>query len=82
MGQANAAVDGAVADAVALGLADDDGTGPAVTLAAAFLGAAEPQVLAQQLQQGAAGWYIAECYHFTSPDELDGLDGVARRFWG
>ena len=69
----DAAVDGAVTDFSALSLADHNGAGAAVAFAAAFLGAGACQVLAQHLQQRAAGWYIGERDHLATPYELNGF---------
>ena len=73
MGHAYAAVDGLEAQRTTLGLAQNHGAGAAVAFAAAFLGAGAAQVFAQQLQQGAGGWYIAQRHHLAAPDELNGL---------
>ncbi len=82
MGQADAAVDGAVAHlAVAISLAQHHGAGAAVALAAALLGAGAAQVLAQHLQQGAVGWYIAQRHGLASAQELQGSCGHDKRFF-
>ena len=51
----DAAVDGAVADLIALQLPQHHGAGAAVAFVAAFLGGAVAEVFAQQLQQRAGG---------------------------
>jgi hypothetical protein len=79
MGQPDAAVDRLVADRFALAarpgrdLAQHDGAGTAVALAAAFLGAGCAQVFAQHFQQRALGWYIVQRDDLAAPDESEGL---------
>ena len=57
MGQADAAVDGAVFQSltIAIGLGNHNRAGTAVAFAATFLGAAAVQVFTQNFQQGAVG---------------------------
>ncbi|MCY1179346.1 hypothetical protein D9M73_197410 [compost metagenome] len=76
MRQPYAAVDRAVTQCAAFGFTQNDGAGPAIAFAAAFLGAGKPQVLAQHLQKGACGWYIAQSYNFAPTDESNGFDSV------
>ncbi|MNV80023.1 hypothetical protein D3C71_1736010 [compost metagenome] len=53
--EGQAGVEGAVADAVALQLADDHGAGTAVARGAAFFGAGFADMLAQVLEHGDVG---------------------------
>ena len=75
MRQPDAAVDGAKTQRAVLDLAEHDGAGAAVAFAAAFLGAGAAEVFAQQLQNGAPGWYIAQIHHFAPADEAEGPGG-------
>ncbi len=71
VGQLDATVHGPVVElAVGSGLRQHDGAGTAVAAAATFLGAGQPQVVAQQVQQGAARWYIAQPLYPAVADEL------------
>lgn len=72
MGQADAAVHGAVVQLAVAFFAQHHGAGAAVAFATAFLGAGVAQVFAQHLQQGAVGWYIAQRHGLASAQELQG----------
>jgi hypothetical protein len=73
MGQANAAIDGAVFQLLAIGLADHHGAGAAVAFATAFLGAGAVQVFTQQLQQGAVGFDVGQGYDCSTPEKSQGF---------
>jgi len=73
MGQLDAAVHRPVVQATVALLAQHDRAGAAVAFPAAFLGAGGAQVLAQHLEQGAVGWYIAQRDELATADESDGL---------
>ena len=79
MREPDAAVDGAVGELAVHRFADHHGAGAAVALAAALLGGGELQVLAQHLQQGAVGWYIAQRHGLAASQKSEGLSGVWRR---
>ena len=72
MGQADAGVDGAVLDAALHRLAEHHGAGAAVAFATALLGPGAAEVLAQDFQQGAGGWYIDQRHDLAAADEPDG----------
>ena len=74
MRQPDAAVDGAKAQRAALNLAQHYRASAAVAFAATLFGAAQPQVFAQQVQQRAVGWYIAEIDDFAPSDKADVFD--------
>jgi hypothetical protein len=72
----DAAVDRAVADAFPLRpgqFSQHDGACAAVAFAAALFGAGESQVLTQQFQQRAVGWYIVQRDKLAPADESDRL---------
>ena len=71
--QPDAAVDGTHAQAaVGPALAHGHGAGAAVTAGAALLHRGAVQVVAQQLQQRAVGWYIAQRDNFAAPQDAHG----------
>ena len=74
MRQPDAAVDGAKAQRAAFNLAQHDSASAAVAFGATLFGAGQPQVFAQQRQQRAIGWYIAEIDDFAPSDKADGFD--------
>src|SRR5690606_21317789 len=80
MGQADAAVDGAVRQAAFSGFSQHHGAGAAVAFAAALLGAGAGEVLAQQLQERALGWYIGHADEFAAADESDRLGFHANQY--
>ncbi|MCY1365845.1 hypothetical protein D9M69_527160 [compost metagenome] len=77
VGQPDAAVDGPVAQLAVHRFAQHHGAGTAVAFAAALFGRGEVQVLAQHLQQGAVGCYIAHRHGLAAPDKSQGLCGVS-----
>jgi hypothetical protein len=76
--QPDAAVDGLVLQLPVDGLRQHHGAGTAVAFAAALLGGTEVQVLAQHLQQGAVGWYIAQRHGLAASQERQGAGGNFR----
>jgi hypothetical protein len=73
MGQADAAVDGAVLQVVAVRFAQHHGAGAAIAFAATFLRTGAGEILSQDLQQRAVGWYIGQADELASTDESDRL---------
>ena len=82
VGQPDAAVDGAVGQAVTLQFAEHDGAGATITLAATLLGSGAGEVFAQHFEQGAVGGYCVECDDGASADESDRLWFHDGRFRG
>jgi hypothetical protein len=52
--------------------AEHHGAGAAVAFATALLGPGAAEVLAQDFQQGAGGWYIDQRHDLAAADEPDG----------
>jgi hypothetical protein len=71
VGEADAAVDGPVSDALAFRFAEHYRAGAAVAFPASFLRAGAFQVLPQHFQKRALGWYIAQRDKLAAADESD-----------
>ena len=73
MRQLDAAIDGPVAQPVAIAFCQYHGARAAVPFAATFFGAGAMQVFAQHLQQRAAGGHLVQLDHLAAADKTDRL---------